>query len=181
MKRLRLRIRVKHRVLDRQESRRNLQYWSSVVFRIFYGRLDKDQFVNRESNIIYIKNTPGCPRRNCESSSMSSTLWDVFRLVKLASEVPTHSKLALCNIRTTFVIIFNFASGTFNQALNALIIIPLISFPGFDAVYSYGSKTALEWSVGIHCTGAAVLWCSRIHLLWTRMRIARDALGCCRS
>jgi hypothetical protein len=54
------------------------------------------------------------------------------------------NKLALCSILTTRVIISNFSFGTFNQVLNAEIIAPLNSFPGFEVIYVYGSKIAYQ-------------------------------------
>lgn len=44
----------------------------------------------------------------------------------------THSKLAVCNIPTTFLTIDNSSSGTFIHSLNAAIKAVLTSLPGAE-------------------------------------------------
>lgn len=73
----------------------------------------------------------GTPRRRREESSTSSTLDGVvsFDILQYYWE-GTHKSEAVCNMPTTFVIMERDFSGTCNQALNAEIMVALMSFPG---------------------------------------------------
>lgn len=73
----------------------------------------------------------GTPRRSFELSSMSSIL-QRGEIQTLQRERVHHSKLALCNLSTIFLIAFTFSSSTQSQTLKISISLPRKPLPGIS-------------------------------------------------